>query len=126
MAATAAPVAPPTPGLIQMIREIEASMSTGETIAAGDRVREALNKSSDAMYAAADAMYIKIKKTGRWPIVLRGFDKEWAARKQRKLYYEAAAALREATRAIRAVVTQQEEILAANNAKAGTDYDATK
>lgn len=112
-------------GLLAHIREGEAAGSIGETIAAGDKVREDLNRASSAMYAWGDAQYTNVKKTGRWPSVLRGLDKEGSARKQRKKYYEAGAALKDAAVAMRSVVTDQEEILAANNAK-GRDYDTTK
>jgi hypothetical protein len=117
--------AAPAAGLITMIREIEAATTMGEVIAAGDRTRDALHRASAAMYGAADAVYTKIKKTGKWPAVLRGLDKEHAARKQRKLYYEAAAAIQDAATAIRAVVSQQEEVLAAAKAKS-RDFDPTK
>lgn len=124
------PIAPPGrptagSGLLGHIREGEAAGSIGETIAAGDKVREDLNRASAAMYAWGDAQYTNVKKSGRWPVVLRGLDKETAARRQRKKYYQAGAALKDAAVAIRSVVVDQEEILGANNVK-GRDYDTTK
>jgi hypothetical protein len=126
-ATTAATTARPTAGtgLLAHIREGEAAGSIGETIAAGDKVREDLNRASAAMYAWGDAQYTNVKKTGKWPAVLRGLDKENSARRQRKKYYAAGAALKDAATAVRSVVVDQEEVLAANTAK-GTGYDATK
>lgn len=114
--------APADSGLLSMIQEIEAATTMGELVAAGHRLREVLNKASSAVYGASDAVYVKVKKSGRWP---GGIDKMFEASRERKLYDEAGAALKDAAIAVRAVVTRQEEILSASKAKA-QGFDATR
>ncbi len=119
-AQTGTPAAPVT--MAHPSRAIEAAGSMGELISATDKARAQEIKGSDGYYSAGDAVYVKIKKTSKWP---GGLDKIMKARKIRKLYYNAGAGLETAAQALSAAMYEEGQILAEAKAS-GAGFDATK
>lgn len=112
---TPTPVAHPS-------RDMETARSMGELISATEKARAREIKGSDGYYSAGDAIYIKIKNTGKWP---GGIDKIMKARRLRKLAYQAGAHLETAAQALSALVFESQTILSESKAS-GSGFDATK
>lgn len=103
-------------------RAIETAKTMGELISATDKARAHEQGSSDEYYSAGDAVYVKIKNTGRWPGKI---DKILKARRLRKLYYETAAHEERAAQCLSAAIFEAQTILAEAKAQ-GRGFDATK
>jgi hypothetical protein len=81
-------------------------------------------KGSDGYHEAAQTLYKRIKKTGRWP---GGVDKIIVARRIRKLVLGAGVALEESSRNLTVAAHEMQKVL--STAKTGTEageFDGTK
>jgi hypothetical protein len=103
-------------------RDMEMARSLGELIAATEKARAREIKASDGYYSAGDAIYVKIKNTGKWPGKI---DKIMKARRLRKLSYQAGAQLETAAQALSALIYEAQTILSESKAS-GSGFDATK
>jgi hypothetical protein len=112
--------------LVHLAQELEASGSTGESIAAEEKIRAVLAAAASAMHHTSQAKFVKIRKSGKW--YLLGLDAAREARRQRKLLDQAAQYLDHASDCLAAVKLRDQQILDRARQAAGkpSAYDPTK
>lgn len=112
--------------LVHLAQQLEASGSTGESIAAEQKLRAVLSAAAQALHHASQAKYLKVKKSGKW--FMLGLDQAHEARRQRKLLDTAAQMLDHACDAVSAVLLRDQQILDKARQAQGkpSAYDPTK